>query len=163
MLAIVFLALSLLIAPASAEGASNKFNACFFNKQKIQCNFKTIKQKSTKKILAYKIAWSDGRSNTYRIVPGGQSNIVFTGFPSQDQTGSLYVQDKPRLIDEQGGLWLMACFWEEGPSNEEGTSNWKALYNPENDNLILFNQISSDCEAFEGGFGPTIESSKKAK
>ena len=62
MLAIVFLALSLLIAPTSAEGVSNKFNACFFNKQKIQCNFKTIKQKSTKKILAYKIAWSDGRA-----------------------------------------------------------------------------------------------------
>ena len=158
MLAIVFLALSLLIAPASAEGVSNKFNACFFNKQKIQCNFKTIKQKSTKKILAYKIAWSDGRSNTYRIVPGGQSNIVFEGFSSQDKTGSLFVQDKPRLIDEQGGLWLMACFW-----NVDHPSNWKALYNPENDNVILFNQISSDCEAFEGGFGPTIESSEKAK
>lgn len=160
MLAIVFLALSLLIAPASAEGASNKFNACFFNKQKIQCSFKAIKQKSTKKILAYKIAWSDGRSNTYRIVPGGQSNIVFTGFPSQDQTGSLYVQDKPRLIDEQGGLWLMACLWGGSYRN-----NWKALYNPENDNIILYYFLSSniDCEAFEGGFGPTIESSQKAK
>jgi hypothetical protein len=163
MIAVVFLALSLLIDPASAEGVSNKFNACFFNKQKIQCNFKTIKQNLTKKILAYEIAWSDGRSNTYRIVPGGQSNIVFTGFSPQNQTGSLFVQDKPRLIDEQGGLWLRACYWEI--THLDHSSNWKALYNPENNNIILYDFLSSniDCEAFEGGFGPTIESSEKAK
>lgn len=151
MIARYLLAVGLFILPTSVASSSDVFNNCFFNQQEIQCKFKQINKVGERRIAAYEIVWADGKSNIYRAIPGGQSNIKYASTYQSEKYpgGSLYIQDKPRLTDEQGGLWLMACLWGGNYRN-----NWKAIYNPENDNLIRFEHISSDCEGLEGGFGP---------